>query len=741
LKRLIERIGVARGDVQPLGKGGAGREAFLSEAFRPAATTDRWRDHGAASDALVGMALIEAADSREEALALAVAMREALETKAEAALITPDRALARRVAAELRRWEIAVDDSGGVALPDSDAGRFARLVAHVVAEDFAPLPLLALLRHPMNALGERRGVDALEIAVLRGPRPAAGAAGLKRALADTRAAAAENKLHWRDARARLREWQWERAIELADRLAAALDPLCRQADKGPISLVELFAAHRAALEKLGFDFSRREPADVRALAEAFERFHEAASHAEPLSLNDYADVFDQLLAGEPPVRPPFDRRARLRILGPLEARLLSCDLVLLGGLNEGTWPPETHTDAWLNRPMRRSLKLDLPERRIGLNAHDFVQAVSAARVIISRAKKQDGVETVASRFLQRLSAIAPQRAFEEARERGRRYVALSHELERAERIEPAKRPAPKPPAEARPSRLSVTEIETLIRDPYSIYARHVLKLFPLEEIDADPGAAERGTIIHDAFARFAEGFSDAMPSDALHELIERGKEAFAGLTDYPGLRAIWWPRFVRAAEWFVGRESEFRRETARTLAEQSGKIELVAGGRTFTLTARADRIDLRRDGSVAIFDYKTGQPPGLKETFIGLTPQLPLEAAIVKAGGFEGVPRDARIADIVVVRLSGGHPPGDDRSFSPEKTTGQNKTLAEKLRLASCDDLADAARAGLERLLASYAAADFPYLSIPRPKWRGRFGEYDHLARIREWSANELEEP
>jgi ATP-dependent helicase/nuclease subunit B len=391
--------------------------------------------------------------------------------------------------------------------------------------------------------------------------------------------------------------------------------------------------------------------------------------------------------------------------------------------------------------MRRSLKLDLPERRIGLNAHDFVQAVSAARVIISRAKKQDGVETVASRFLQRLSAIAPQRAFEEARERGRRYVALSHELERAERIEPAKRPAPKPPAEARPSRLSVTEIETLIRDPYSIYARHVLKLFPLEEIDADPGAAERGTIIHDAFARFAEGFSDAMPSDALHELIERGKEAFAGLADYPGLRAIWWPRFVRAAEWFVGRESEFRRETARTLAEQSGKIELVAGGRTFTLTARADRIDLRRDGSVAIFDYKTGQPPGLKETFIGLTPQLPLEAAIVKAGGFEGVPRDARIADIVVVRLSGGHPPGDDRSFSPEKTTGQNKTLAEKLRLASCDDLADAARAGLEQLLASYAAADFPYLSIPRPKWRGRFGEYDHLARIREWSANELEEP
>jgi ATP-dependent helicase/nuclease subunit B len=369
-----------------------------------------------------------------------------------------------------------------------------------------------------------------------------------------------------------------------------------------------------------------------------------------------------------------------------------------------------------------------------------VQAASAARVIISRAKKQDGVETVASRFLQRLFAVAPRSAFEEARERGRRYLALSHELERAERIEPAKRPEPKPPVDVRPSRLSVTEIETLIRDPYSIYARHVLRLLPLEEIDADPGAAERGTIIHDAFARFAEDFPEVMPPNALEVLIARGREAFDRLADYPGLRAIWWPRFVRAAEWFVGLESELRPEIARTVAEQSGKIEFIAGGRAFTLGARADRIDLRRDGSIAIFDYKTGQPPGLKETFIGLTPQLPLEAAIAKAGGFEGVPGDARIADITVVRLSGGHPPGDARSFSPEKTTGQNKTLAEKLRLASCDDLAGAARAGLERLLASYATADFPYLSIPRPKWRGRFGEYDHLARIREWSANELEE-
>ncbi len=743
LKRLIQRIGIARGDAVPLG--GAverEREALLSEAFRPAATTDRWRERGTAFDAeatraLAGVSIIEAADPRAEALALAVALRETMETPgATAALVTPDRALARRVAAELRRWRIEVDDSGGAALADSDAGRLARLAVTVAAEDFAPVPLIALLRHPLAGFS-RRAADSLELAVLRGPRPAAGAENLKRAVADAHSRAGAGELHRRDARMKLGAQDWQDAASLAAQATNALAPFLNLDKARALPFGDLIAAHRAALTNLGADLSVREPADLRALAQAFGRLDEATREAPPLTLAEYADSFSQLLAGEPPVRPAFDRGARIRILGPLEARLLDADLVLLGALNEGTWPPETRSDAWLNRPMRKALALDLPERRIGLAAHDFAQAMSSRRVMVSRAKKQDGVETVASRFLQRIAAVAPDAAWQAARERGARYLELGRALEQAEPVKAIERPAPTPPAEVRPSRLSVTEIETLIRDPYSIYARHVLRLDPLDEIDADPGAAERGTVLHEAFAAFAKIAPETLPPDALDKLIAAGRAAFARIEDYPGLRAIWWPRFVRAAEWLVREEKALRADTERVFAEVGGAIEFDAGGRTFRLTARADRIDRQKDGRVAVMDYKTGTPPGLRETIIGLAPQLPLEAAIAKAGGFAGITAAPGIAGIFILALTGGQPPGRRIAFDPATATQKAKAAADALQIKTYDDLTDVARMRVETLVRAFADAASPYHSIPRPKWRGRFGQYDHLARIKEWSANE----
>ena len=665
MRRLLARIGIERGDVTRLGGPPSERETLLSEVFRPAATSERWRERGAdfdrcATRALEGFAVMEAADPREEALALALALRETLSVPdGSAALVTPDRSLARRVAAELRRWAIDVDNSGGVALSDSDAGRLARLALSVAADGFAPVPLIALLRNPLAQFGVSvRAADAIEIAALRGPRPAPGAAGLDRAIADARRLASAGELHRRDPRMKLTHRDWDLAAKLAERVTAALTPLLDLPQTQPVSFAELIAAHRAVLLNMGVDFAKREPADLRALAQAFDRFADAATQAPSLTLRDYADAFANLLAGEPPVRPPFNA-ARIRILGPLEARLLDDRHVLLGGLNEGTWPPETRSDAWLNRPMRTALGLDLPERRIGLAAHDFAQAVGAREVIVSRARKENGVEMVASRFLQQLEAVAPATAWEAACKRGQRYIDLAHMLERATPVPPAERPAPKPPADARPTRLSVTEIETLIRDPYSIYARHVLNLDPLEEIDADAGAAERGTILHEAFAEFARATPDGLSIDALEKLIAAGRKAFAAIEDYPELRAIWWPRFVRAAQWFIGHEIEHRKETTRVIAETSGKISFEAGGRPFTLSARADRIDLRKDGAVAIADYKSGQPPSPSQILSGLAPQLPLEAAIVRDGGFDDVPKGTSIAEIAVIRVSGGQPPGE----------------------------------------------------------------------------------
>lgn len=745
LRRLIERLGVERYEIELLTPSAmSAREKLLSEAFRPVATTDRWRHRNeviagkTATEALGGVAVIEAADAREEALAIAITLREAREDKkATAALITPDRALARRVASELTRWGIKVDDSAGIPLGETEAGRFARLIATVAADRLAPVPLLALLRHTIAKFDvAASAVDALELTVLRGLRPAPGAEGLECAIVDGR----KQELHRRDPRQRLGERDWDAALDLVRQVARALDPLLALCERDRVAFAELVAAHRAAIEDCGLALAgtaRTETSNgSRELADAFDGFKDAAPDAPALSLADYAAVFSALLAGHS-VRPAFEAGVAICILGPLEARLLHVDRMVIGGLNEGVWPPETHTDAWLNRPTRKMLGLDLPERIVGLRAHDFVQAMGASEVMLSRAKKQNGVETVASRFLQRLAAAAPDTAWQEARERGNRYLALGRTLEDRKKEPLLDQPAPRPPLAARPSQLSVTDIETLVRDPYSIYARYVLGLEPLDEIDADPGAAERGIILHKALAKFARAYPDKFPSDALDLMLAFGKEAFAGLRDFPGVAAIWWPRFGRVAHWFAAHEGGRWKEIKRTLAEIRGEITLDIAGRPFKLSARADRIDVRKDKSIAIIDYKTGQAPTLKEAISGLAPQLPLEAAIARSGGFESVRADTGISEIAALRLSGGNPAGELKTLDPSSAIRESKELAERFKIRNCDDLAAFAHKRFEQLIAYYADEKAPYLSIPRPKWRGRFGRYDHLARIKEWSAGE----
>jgi ATP-dependent helicase/nuclease subunit B len=725
LKRLLTRIGAKRADVVPLVEAlNPRREKILSEAFRPAATTDRWKSRdeiASGGDPLADVTFVEAMEPREEALAIAIALRETLESKgATAALVTPDRALARRVAAELTRWNIAVDDSAGVPLAETEAGRFARLVATVATEGLAPVPLLAFLRHPLSQFaGEPQAIDALEQAILRGPRPAPGAESFVRTIEDMR----KSDFHPHDPRARLQQDDWENATKLAKRIGASLAPLTAFAERSS-SLVKLIEAHREALSLAGLDLAARAHEDAKALAEVFDRLRAAASDVFDLSLADYADLFAELIA-DPPARPPFDPLARIRILGPLEARLQSVDRVIIGGLNEGTWPPEARTDPFINRPMRRAIGLDLPERRIGLSAHDLAQIMGAREIVLTRARRQAGAETVASRFWQRIAAIAPSRAWEEACKRGNAFIDFAQALDRPkEKSKPIAKPAPRPPRAARPKCLSVTEIGDLVRDPYTIYARHVLKLIPLEGIDADPGAAERGTVLHEALAAFAKAYPEKMPADAVARLLALGREAFEAYVDFPGTSAVWWARFERVAYWFAGEEAERRTRITKTLAEVSGKIKLSIEGEPFTLAARADRIDLFADGSAAVVDYKTGAAPSNKEMCVGLAPQLPLEAAIARAGGFQNVPKGTSVSEIAVMRLSGGNPAGKAQPFVPGKL------------FKSCDELADFNLAHLKNLLAAFAHEEQPYHPIPRPKWRLRYGKYDHLARIAEWSAS-----
>ena len=733
---LLRRIGMDREMVVSLGEPGEPRARLVSEAFRPAPTTELWThrlDDRLLGEALAGVAVIEAANAEEEANAIAVALREAIEPEGtRVALVTADRALARRVAAALGRWNVAYEDSRGSSLVETHAGVFARLAVEAALSGLPPVTLLALSKHPLFRLGSRReghapALAALERALLRGPAPRPGSAGLAHALAAFRRGRAN--LHPRDSRAGLTDPELDAAAGLIEGLAGAIEPLETLA-AAPQRFGEIAARHRQVVAALGADAAGTVPAfageDGFALAEAFDEIL-ARRPADDLVLapRDYPDLFRNAIADRY-VRNVPGSGARVHILGPLEARLQSFDVVAVGGLVEGSWPPETHSDPWLSRPMRQALGLDLPERRIGLSAHDFAQCLGAAKVILARAGKLAGAPTVASRFVQRLAAVAGAARWSEARARGRRYLALARTLDRADRVA-IETPAPRPPRAARPTYLTVTDVEHWLRDPYTIYAKHVLRLAPLDAVNTPPGARDRGNLIHNAIGDFTQRFAEALPPDALAELLRLGAERFAPLEDFPEARAFWWPRFQRIASWLVGWDAARRAGLAESRAEIRGEIAIALGDRSFRLAARADRIDRSLDGQYVIVDYKTGEVRTEKQVRAGLAPQLTLEAAILRNGGFPEIPRGASVAALLYVQLKGGAPAGEE--------------IRIDFREGTPDSQADRALARFTELVARFDREDQPFRSLVHPMWKARYGDYDHLARVKEWSLTAAADP
>jgi ATP-dependent helicase/nuclease subunit B len=734
IQALLTRIGITRTDVETL-VAPCGRERIVSEALRPAAATDRWRQLAAdeafaarADAAIQSLTVIEAANPEDEALAIAVALREAVHDGMTAALVTPDRALGRRVLTALTRWNIAAEDSGGEALADTSAGIFARLAADTALGGLEPVPLLALLKHPLTRppLPDKNyAVTALERAILRGPRPRSGSAGLAAALSTFRKT--KQSLHPSDPRKYLTDAELDAAADLVGWLGGALKALEDiNGDGQPLS--EFAGRHRDVLAALSSENDSElalSGADGARLADALDEMATSQAAAKlAIAKADYVELFSAALAGRV-VRKPPQASVQVRILGPLEARLTVSDRVVLGGLVEGTWPPESNTDAWLSRPMRLALGLDLPERRIGLSAHDFAQLLGAREVILSHAAKIAGTPTVASRFVQRLAAVAGPR-WENAVTRGQNYLAWARELDRPERIVPAPQPAPSPPRAARPKGLSVTEIEHWLRDPYTIYAKHILRLRPLDAVDTAPGAAERGTIIHTAVGDFTTRYAKELPADPVRELIALGEPRFAALEDFPEARAFWWPRFVRIAHWFARWDAERRGAIAAIEAEIRGEVPIPLDDGTFKLTGIADRIEQMPDGRYVILDYKTGSARSEKQVRTGLAPQLTLEAAMLRQGGFKDIAAGASVAEIVYVLLKGGEPAG---RYEPVN-----------FKDGTPDGHADRALQKLAELVRRFDSDKEPYRSLVHPMWSTRYGDYDHLARVKEWSSGRDEE-
>jgi len=742
LRKLIADIGIAREDVEDLGdipRSIEARARLLSEAMRPAETTDSWVGFEGLAvapskghDALSGVGLVVARNEQEEALAIAIAFREGVEKSGtSAALVTPDRDLARRVAVELGRWGLAVDDSAGMSLDRLPPGIFAKLVGEVALNDGDPVALLALLKHPLAAFGMnhascRRAARTLELALLRGNRIFGGIADLRPALATARAAATDpNARHVAAARRRLTNDAWDEVDGFVGALEATLMPIemlfrdTVEISVGVLAEALLRTLGMAASDETGNDALLWQGQAGEALARLLD---ELIVQGGGLMLSRAeAPAFIATLMADVAVTPPVGADPRIHIWGTLEARLQSVDFLILGGLDEGVWPAETRTDPWLSRTMRTEVGLAPPERRIGLSAHDFAQGFAAPRVLITRAERRGGTPSVASRWIQRLSALLGETSEKRLRKNGEKYLEIARRLERVrpEEVSPAPRPAPRPPVSARPRGLSITEIETLVRDPYAIYARHVLKLEPLDRLGDAPDYALRGTLIHDALGAFTQSWSGPYDASAQARLLEIGAEVLAEIADLPDIHAVWWHRFRAIAGWFIAWERARNDGIVRRIAEIGGGYEVAVGD--FRLRGRADRIDLRNDGEVEIFDFKTGAPPTAKQVLTGLAPQLALEVAMARAGAF-GEEFSGRSVSVL-----GWLALGQTERGEPFKSAVERGLTA--------DQLGDEALQRLGALIAAYDEQSRAYVSRARPMFETRFeSPYDHLARVREWA-------
>lgn len=692
-----------------------GRNRLVSLAMRPAPVTDQWLRDGPALGPLGSitgdMTLIEAPSPRIEAQAIALRLRRAAEDGQSAALVTPDRTLTRQVTAALGRWGIEPDDSAGRPLALSAPGRLLRHVAALFAARMTAQTLIVLLKHPLTATG---GMD-------RGEH-----------LRRTR----ELELHFRkkwiafpDA-ATLQVWAATRDDQTqvwANWVVATLLGL-KAVDHAP--LAEILARHVSACEALAAGPGEPGPGELwlqnagEAARDAMDNLAEAAPGAGDFTAFDYRTLLDQVLQSRE-VRDPVAPHPGIMIWGTLEARVQGADLVILGGLNDGVWPEHPAPDPWLNRALRRQAGLLLPERNIGLSAHDFQQAIAAKEVVLTRARKNADSETVPSRWLNRLTnlleglpAQGGKAALEAMRARGSIWTDAAMAIERsAPKVAAASRPSPRPPVNARPRQLSVTEIERLLRDPYAVYARRVLGLRRLDALARTPDPGLRGTVLHKIVERMLREDVDPGAPDAANRLVAITDRVLEAVVPWPATRRLWRGRVISVIPRLLDGEVRRRAEGAPLEPERRGTLAFDDIG--FSLTGTADRIDLLTDGTLAIYDYKSTAIPSDKQVRF-FNRQLGLEAVMAEAGAFAGVSAGT-VTKLGYIALG---PSGRDRVFD-----------------AAGENAPQTVEAEFRKLIAAFSDRNRGY-SARRSVANTTFeGDYDQLARFGEWDDSDDPRP
>ena len=730
LARLLADLGATRGDVRPWPAEAEAtippdRFALLSKALLPASALHAWLDH--APVRLDGLSQLRAADQQQEAQAIALVLRQALEAPhARAALVTPDRDLAGRVAAALLRFGIVADDSAGEPLADTPPAVFLRLLVRAVADELAPVPLLALLKHPLSAAGMspvacREAARTLEKLCLRGPRPLHGIAGLRMRVDQTKSSGPA-------------------IAPFLSRLEVCLEPLLRIGAAVEIDPAEALGAVIEAGERLAASHDAAGPARLwgaeegEALATRLTAVRDAIGLIPDVRRSVLPGLLDAVLEGEV-VRSRRALRgrsgtehARIFIWGLLEARLQSVDVVVLGGLAETVWPPMVEPGPWLSRPMRTRVGLPAPEETVGQAAHDFAAACCMApEVVLSCPVRRDNAPAVPARWLTRLDMFLAGRsgdAWSMTAIPEHPATAWARAMDLPSGLpSPVPPPRPCPPVAKRPRQLSVTAIETWLRDPYAVHARAILRLNALRPLDEATDASDYGSLVHDGLHRFLRKHGAGWPTDAVRELRLAMAQALGDAGMRQALVAWWSPRLERIADWVAATETGRRalRPPVKIATEAAGAIELQRPGGRFRLTGRADRIEKHADGALAILDYKTGSPPSQKEVDAGLAPQLLLEAAMAAEGGF-GPELQGTAEALIYWRLSGGLDAGEAVPLYKKRTA----------------EIANAVSDARQRLCALIDAFDRPdraYLSRPHPALAPRFSDYGQLARVAEWSA------
>lgn len=743
LARLLEKIGLERDQVEILGVpnvGAQAREKLVSFALLPAEASHKWSEISktispeTAAAGFSSISIIEASGERQEALAIAIALRQSLTIEGKtAALVTPDRVLGRRVAAELQRFGIQVDDSGGNPLRNSDAGVFLRLLQDVCLGNCNAVNLVSLLKHPLFRTGysaddTSRLARLFELALVRGIIQTPVPGGFEKACAHMMEHGADGHYLSQPVR-RMSDEDWQELLvfcRLIDRKLEYFSGLLDSRTERPLSQFfdQLHLTARALTTEI-VDETEQCSLDEASGGAEYQRFFvdvkTAGLGSITVRVSDFAAIFEATV-GEAVLRSVGNTHPRLHILGPLEARLLQLDLVILGGLNEGTWPPGTRNDPFLNRVMRNELTMAPPERRVGLAAHDFQQFMGCDEIILSRSQRVDNAPTIASRWLQRLLAIAGETHSKSMIARGNQYLFWVDMLDKSDApVSATERPNPKPPVKLRPVSMAVTDIETWIRDPYAIYAKHVLKLRRLPELERVSDPALKGTLYHEILAKYHGSGCDPTADNAHGQLMEIARAEFDRFDVPDDIAALWLPRFADIARLYLRWEAPQSHLTNEVFCEVEGEIQIG----NFQLRARADRVDITRDGRVSVFDYKSGNNPSKKEAKT-LSPQLPLEGAIAQGGGFEGVKSATEISELAFIRLRLNDALKVDQ-------LGDKNEPAEQVSQNSLHSL--------EAHIKAYESPDQGYLSRYAPKWEVEFGgDYDHLARVREWSIGDPED-